>query len=116
MSFPILFLLWFLPLVGALFLIFVRGTEQEVSRNARNFALFTSLIVFVLSLFLWFEFDAGADGFQFEEKAAWFEFPGGYKLNYHVGIDGISMNSTTVSSSSPPSISAGDFGSRGTRR
>ncbi|MCZ6859578.1 MAG: NADH-quinone oxidoreductase subunit M [Alphaproteobacteria bacterium] len=91
MFFPVLFLLWFLPLVGALFLIFVRGTEEEVSRNARNFALFTSLVVFVLSLFLWFEFDAGADGFQFEERVAWFEFPGGYKLNYHVGIDGISI-------------------------
>ena len=91
MSFPILFLLWFLPLVGALFLIFVRGTEQEVRRNARNFALFTSLVVFVLSLFLWINFDPGTSGFQFEERVAWFEFPGGYKLNYHVGIDGISI-------------------------
>jgi len=91
MNFPILFLLWFLPLVGSAFLIFVRGTDEEVSRNARNFALFTSLVVFVLSLFLWVNFDAGASGFQFEERVAWFTLPGGYTLNYHVGIDGISI-------------------------
>ncbi len=91
MSIPILFLLWVLPLVGSVFLIFVRGTEEEVARNARNFALFTSLVVFVLSLFLWINFDAGTSAFQFEERVAWFEFPGGYTLKYHVGIDGISI-------------------------
>ena len=91
MSFPILFLLWFLPLVGALFLIFIRGTEAEIARNARNFTLFTSLVVFALSLFLWFNFDPSVSGFQFREQVAWFDFPGGNTLTYHVGVDGISI-------------------------
>jgi NADH-quinone oxidoreductase subunit M len=91
MSFPILFLLWFLPLVGALFLIFVRGNEAEVARNARNFTLFTSLVVFALSLFVWFNFDETVTGFQFQERVAWFAFPGGYTLTYHMGVDGISI-------------------------
>ncbi|MEJ2122698.1 MAG: proton-conducting transporter membrane subunit, partial [Alphaproteobacteria bacterium] len=91
MTFPILFLLWFLPLVGAIFLIFVRGNEAEVARNARNFTLFTSLVVFALSLFVWFNFDETSAGFQFQERVAWFNFPGGYKLTYHMGVDGISI-------------------------
>ncbi len=91
MTFPILFLLWFLPLVGAIFLIFVRGNEAEVARNARNFTLFTSLVVFALSLFVWFNFDETVATFQFQERVAWFNFPGGYKLTYHMGVDGISI-------------------------
>ena len=49
-SFPILSLLTFLPLVGVLFLLCIRGNEQTVARNARATALLTSVFTFALSL------------------------------------------------------------------
>jgi NADH-quinone oxidoreductase subunit M len=67
-GFPLLSLLTFLPLVGCLVILTVRGDEATVASNARWAALWTSLIVFVLSLVLWFEFDRGQAGFQFTER------------------------------------------------
>ena len=51
---PLLSLVTFLPLVGAAFILMTRGDEAVVARNARNIALWTSLIDFALSLLLWF--------------------------------------------------------------
>jgi NADH-quinone oxidoreductase subunit M len=61
-----------------------------VARNARNIALSTSLIVFALSLILWIEFDHHTASFQFVERARWISI-GGFTINYHLGIDGISL-------------------------
>jgi NADH-quinone oxidoreductase subunit M len=85
---PLLSLITFLPLLGAVFILFVQGEASIVARNARNVALWTSLITFVLSLFLWFGFDRSSADFQFVEKAAWIPSLG---LSYHMGVDGISM-------------------------
>src|SRR3954453_15427725 len=87
---PLLSLVTFLPLVGAAFIMLARGDEQIVARNARNIALSTSLIVFALSLLLWIGFDPNAPGFQFVERADWISI-GGFSINYHMGIDGISL-------------------------
>ncbi len=59
-------------------------------RNARNIALSTSLIVFALSIVLWIEFDPATAAFQFVERARWITI-GGVTINYHMGIDGISL-------------------------
>lgn len=88
-DFPLLSLLTFLPLLGALaILILARGDQETVNRNSRNVALFISSVVFGLSLFLWFGFDRNIAAFQFVEKAVWIEQLG---LSYHMGVDGISM-------------------------
>src|ERR1051325_9809860 len=87
---PLLSLVTFLPLIGAAFIMLARGDESVVARNARNIALSTSLIVFVLSLLLWIGFDTNAAGFQFVERADWYSI-GGFAINYHMGIDGISL-------------------------
>ena len=73
---PLLSLVTFLPLVGAAFIMLARGDEHVVARNARNIALSTSLIVFVLSLLLWIGFDPTAAGFQFVEQADWISIGG----------------------------------------
>ena len=87
-SFPILSLTTFLPLVGVLFIMLVRGDEQTVARNARWAALWTSLATFIISLLLWINFDPTTAEFQFVEKFEWLP-----QLNiaYHMGIDGISL-------------------------
>ena len=85
---PLLTLITFLPLVGALFILAIRGEAAVVNRNARNVALLTSGVTFLLSLGLWIGFDRGTADFQFVEKAAWFP---GFGINYHMGVDGISV-------------------------
>lgn len=85
---PLLTLVIFLPLIGALFILLVRGEEEVVARNARYVALWTSLLGFLLSLVLWFGFDAGTAEFQFVERAPWIE---AFNIYYHLGIDGISL-------------------------
>ena len=72
----------FLPLVGA-FLILITGSEN----NARWVALWTTLATFVISLPIWIYFDNSQAGFQFVEKAEWL----GGGINYHMGVDGISI-------------------------
>lgn len=87
-GFPLLSLLTFLPLVGAGILLFIRGEEAVVATNARWTALWTSLIVFGLSLILWFQFDKTTADFQFVEQIEWMPEFG---LGYRMGVDGISV-------------------------
>jgi len=87
---PLLSLVTFLPLVGAAFILMARGDEAVVARNARNIALWTSLIVFALSLLLWIKFDPNTADFQFVERSDWVTL-GGFQFTYHMGIDGISL-------------------------
>ncbi len=88
MSWPLLSLVTFLPLVGALFIFLIRGDAAVVARNARYVALWTSLITFALSLFIWFDFQRGTADFQFVEDVEWIPALG---IGYRMGVDGISM-------------------------
>jgi len=87
-GFPLLSLLTFLPLCGAAIIASVQGDERTVAENARWTALWTSAIVFALSLILWARFDTESAGFQFVERAAWLE---GLGIGYHMGVDGMSV-------------------------
>jgi NADH-quinone oxidoreductase subunit M len=87
-DFPILTLTTFLPLVGALAILLIRGDEKIVARNARATALWTSLATFVVSIFLWVGFDNSTANFQFVEKVSWIP---SFGINYHMGVDGISV-------------------------
>ena len=86
---PWLSIVTFTPLVGAiLILLLVRGSPEDVARNARWSALWTSGITFFISLFIWVNFDTSTHEFQFVENAPWMPE---YRINYHMGVDGISM-------------------------
>ena len=85
---PLLSLTTFLPLLGALFILAIRGEPQVVARNARNVALLTSAATFVLSLFILGAFDPASAGFQLRETAAWLP---GTAITYSMGVDGISV-------------------------
>ena len=85
----LLSLVTFLPLLGAVIIfVFIRGEEAEVARNSRQMALWTSLVTFLLSLFIWFDFERGTADFQFVESYEWIPALG---ISYHMGVDGISM-------------------------
>ena len=86
MNFPILSSLILLPTIGALFLFFTKSSKEN-SITVKYVALFSSLVSFFLSIYLWFLFDQSTSEFQFVEDRVWIEG----LINYKVGIDGISI-------------------------
>jgi len=86
MSFPILSSLILLPTIGALFLFFTKDKDGNNS-TAKYVALFTSIVNFLISIYLWASFDQSVSDFQFVEDRTWIE---GF-INYKVGVDGISI-------------------------
>ncbi|MFH1157339.1 MAG: NADH-quinone oxidoreductase subunit M [Pseudomonadota bacterium] len=87
-TFPVLSLITFLPLLGALLMFCVRGDEKAVADNARSIALTTSLVVFGLSVYMYMGFDRASADFQFVEKFGWLP---SLKISYKMGVDGISI-------------------------
>ncbi len=84
MNIPVLSVVTFLPLVGAVLLIFL---PKERGNLLRYVALVFALATFMVSLSLYFNFDGSTPEPQFVELSAWL----GYGINYHLGIDGISL-------------------------
>lgn len=84
MNFPILSIVTFLPLAGAILLIFIHRDRKNL---LRFLSLGIALITFIISLILYFNFNAQTPDPQFVEKADWL----GYGIKYHIGIDGISL-------------------------
>ncbi len=87
MNWPILSTITFLPLLGALFILLIRGDEETIANNARSVALWTSIVTLILSLFMLLEFDGSLAGFQFVERFQWL----GGGVDYAMGVDGISV-------------------------
>ena len=77
----------FLPLLGVLLILLMTQPGKTGDMMARQIALFTTTITFIVTLVLWSMFDPAAPGFQFEEKYPWL----GGNINYHLGVDGISL-------------------------
>ena len=86
MNFPILSSLILLPTIGAIFLFFTKSNKEK-NITVKYVALFTSLVNFFLSIYLWILFDQTKSDFQFVEERIWIEG----LINYKVGIDGISI-------------------------
>ncbi len=88
MSFPILSLMIWLPLIGAALMFIPQGSDAASARNARWIALWTSLIVLILAAITLVDFNPGIHGFQFTETAAWIPQ---FHIAYRLGLDGISL-------------------------
>ncbi|MCO5084929.1 MAG: NADH-quinone oxidoreductase subunit M [Rhizobiaceae bacterium] len=84
---PILSLVTFLPLAGALLILFIKDEGESARRNIRAVTLWTTMLTFLVSLFVWTGFDNANPGFQFVEKTEWLDSG----ISYHMGVDGISM-------------------------
>ena len=111
-GFPLLSLLTFLPLVGGVSIMTIRGSDEAIASNARWTALWTSLIVFLLSLVLWVRFDTANPGFQFVEEAAWLPQWG---ITYKMGVDGISVLFILLATALTPICILASWESIGTR-
>ncbi len=82
-DFPLLSALIFAPLAAAAVAALIRD-----ERVLRWWTLIATTAIALASLRLWTGFDRGTAAFQFAEQAAWIP---GLKINYAVGIDGISL-------------------------
>ena len=87
-DFPLLSLMTFLPVAGVLIILAIRGDKEVVEQNTKHMALYTSLFTFAFALFMYTRFDGTSAEFQFVEQSGWLKPLG---INYHVGVDGISM-------------------------
>ena len=86
---PLLTLAIVLPLIGAAFILAIRGDDEEVvNRNARYVALWTSLLTLIVTVVIWVLFDPSTHEFQFVEQVPWIP---AYGIQYYLGIDGISL-------------------------
>ena len=86
MNFPILSSLILLPIIGSFFIIFIKSSNKD-NQSIKLIALFSSFSNFLLSLYLWYQFDNSIYEFQFIENKKWLIG----LINYKVGVDGISI-------------------------
>ncbi len=85
LEFPWLSLVIWLPIIGGIAVIASGDQNTELTKRI---ALACALLTFLVSLPLWFGFDASTAAMQFVERSPWLPALG---IEYHLGIDGISM-------------------------
>ncbi len=85
LEFPILSMLIFVPVAGALVILLLSKRRPEYIRLV---AALTSVATAAMSVWLLAEFDADDSGFQFVSQHPWIEQWG---ISWHLGVDGISL-------------------------
>ena len=85
-EFPILSLIIFSPILG----IALAGVFRDASDGipAKVAALSSRLLTFLLSLYLWFHFDASEEGLQLVERTGWIPQ---FNIEYFLGLDGLNL-------------------------
>src|SRR6266851_6466978 len=73
------------PLISALVIAFI---PREIRFGIRVVALCATLVTAALALILFFSFQTGLPGYQFELKRAWVPSLG---INFHFGVDGVNI-------------------------
>ena len=82
---PLLSLLIWAPILGGLFVLYA-GDRQELT--VKYFSLGVTALTFLMSTFLYVQFDNQTRSMQFIEKAPWISY---FNINYHLGVDGIAV-------------------------
>ena len=85
MSFPLLTIITFAPLLGALVVLLL---PKDNERGIKNWSVLISLVPLALSVFLWFAYANTSGGYQFQEVHSWIPQLG---ASYHMGVDGLSV-------------------------
>ncbi|MFZ5519498.1 MAG: complex I subunit 4 family protein [Candidatus Zhuqueibacterota bacterium] len=81
-----------IPALGAVLIMFIPSRDEYLEKSAASIygwiALIVSSIAMIVSFVMLAGFDSATAGYQFVENIAWIPQFG---LNYHVGVDGISI-------------------------
>ena len=83
---PLLSLAVWVPILGGV-LVLTAGQERQANL-ARLIALVISIVTFIITIPLYTQFDVSTFQMQFVEQHTWIS---AFNINYHLGIDGISM-------------------------
>jgi len=94
-GFPILSVMTFLPLAGALLVMLIRGAtgggQGNAATESRKTVLLAGVIIsaatFVASVAAFASFDRAAEGYQLVEQYAWYG-----PISYKLGVDGLSLS------------------------
>lgn len=79
-------LLLIIPILGCLSLIFIDEESKDSLIKMKNIAIGFSLLNFLLSIYIWIQFNSNTSQFQFV-----YEFDKFESFHFNVGIDGISL-------------------------
>jgi NADH-quinone oxidoreductase subunit M len=85
MTFPILSIIVFTPIVAGLLILLIPGERKTAIRVT---ALAAASFAFLMSLWAYLSYDRVAGGYQFIEKVDWIPRLG---ISYHVGVDGMNL-------------------------
>ena len=90
MQFPILSIAILLPLISALYIMLFVNQSDQISKemHAKYVAFLSSVFTLMCTIFIFLNFENNHDGFQFVERASMLPSIG---LEYHIGVDGISI-------------------------
>jgi NADH-quinone oxidoreductase subunit M len=75
----------FIPLLGVLLLLLI---PKDQERTIKQLAIGVSFVPLLLAIYLWFNYDLAAGGYQFQALAEWIP---AINVNFHVGVDGLSV-------------------------
>jgi len=82
----------FIPALGAVLMMFIPSRDEYLEKSSASIygwiALVVSSLAMIVSFIMLAGFDSSIAGYQFVETIAWIPQFG---LNYHVGVDGISI-------------------------
>jgi NADH-quinone oxidoreductase subunit M len=84
MTFPILSIIVFTPIVAGLIIMLLPAGRKALIRGV---ALAASTLALALSVIAYFSYDIARGGYQMVEKIPWLPSWG---ISYHVGVDGLS--------------------------
>jgi len=82
-----LILVTFLPVVGAILILFFKEEQKDLIRWT---ALITSLVVFILSIVMLAQFNSSNPDMQMVINLPWIQVAG-WNIGFHMGIDGVSV-------------------------
>ncbi|MCX7918930.1 MAG: NADH-quinone oxidoreductase subunit M [bacterium] len=82
---PILTLITFVPILGAVIILF---TDKQKETRIKLIGIVTTFICLLLSLVIIYQFDAQNPGFQMQERFSWIP---ALNIDYYMGVDGISV-------------------------
>ncbi len=85
MTYPLLSVIIFFPLAGAVVLMLLPRNNPSL---AKKWALVLTIVEFIVSLPLFFNFNENTADMQFVENVSWFPELG---ISYAIGVDGLSM-------------------------
>ncbi len=82
---PLLSLLIWAPILGGLWVLYAGDRQEE---TVKRLSLAVAVLVFILSVIAYQQFDRASHAMQFVEKANWIP---AFNIHYHLGIDGIAL-------------------------